>query len=210
MATCPRDGTKIDHEYGMTTCPTCGSILFVDFNGEAQIEETPSEAGAAPQPEFVPNPSPEEMADPLGLMDLGSDDSQGFESLPSETQDVEPSMATPTESSDPLGLSDYANSEYSQAKDGPFLFRLEISGIDTKELREALREALSDRRFTWSGDEILHKRLKMGRLVLADLSPVKCSILVSRLKRLPVQIRWEQYAVTLSEPGSPETPEETT
>jgi hypothetical protein len=96
---------------------------------------------------------------------------------------------------DPLGISQYANSEISSAKDGPFLFRILLSGIDTKEIREALREAMEDSRFGWDSVQLM-SRISKGNLVIDRVSPVKASILVNRIKRLPLGIRWEQYAIT--------------
>lgn len=95
---------------------------------------------------------------------------------------------------DPLGIKGYIDSEISQAKDGHLLFRVYVSGIDSKEIRESLREAMSDSRFGWDADEVLG-RVQKGELKLENVSPVKASILVNRIKRLPVHIRWEQYDI---------------
>jgi hypothetical protein len=96
---------------------------------------------------------------------------------------------------DPLNLNEFANSEISSAKDGPLLFRVLISGIDTREIRESIREVLEDSRFAWDSGGIFSK-ISKGHLAIDGLSPVKASILITRIKRLPVQIRWEQYAIT--------------
>lgn len=102
---------------------------------------------------------------------------------------------------DPLNLNEFANSEVSSAKDGPLLFRVLISGIDTKEIRESIREVLEDSRFAWDSHAIFAKVSK-GNLVINGLSPVKASILITRIKRLPVQIRWEQYAISQGQPDA--------
>lgn len=109
------------------------------------------------------------------------------------TQEASTSDLGPAD--DPLGISQYANSEISSAKDGPFLFRILLSGIDTKEIREALREAMEDSRFGWDSVQLM-SRISKGNLVIDRVSPVKASILVNRIKRLPLGIRWEQYAIT--------------
>jgi len=100
---------------------------------------------------------------------------------------------------DPLNLNDFANSELSGAKDGPLLFRVLISGIDTREIRDSIREVLEDPRFAWDSNEIFSK-ISKGHLAINGLSPVKASILITRIKRLPVQIRWEQYAIAQGQP----------
>ncbi len=97
--------------------------------------------------------------------------------------------------SDPLNLNEFANSEVSAAKDGPLLFKILISGIDTREIRDSIREVLEDPRFAWDSNEIFSKVSK-GHLTINGLSPVKASILITRIKRLPVEIRWEQYAIS--------------
>lgn len=101
---------------------------------------------------------------------------------------------------DPLGLNEYANSEISQAKDGMLVFKLLISGIDSKEIRESIREAMEDARFGWDVNSIIGQ-INKGDLTIENLSPVKATILINRIKRLPIQIRWEQYAITQIDEG---------
>lgn len=130
-----------------------------------------------------------------------------FQSFDEPTADLDPQVQgvdnsvenTPSQAfgpaSDPLGLNDFANSEVSSGRDGPLLYRVLISGIDTKEIRESIREVLEDSRFAWDSAEI-YGRIQKGDLVIDGMSPVKASILVTRIKHLPVTIRWEQYAIT--------------
>ncbi|RYZ71914.1 MAG: hypothetical protein EOP05_11565 [Proteobacteria bacterium] len=101
--------------------------------------------------------------------------------------------------SDPLNLNEFANSEVSSGRDGPLLFRVILQGIDTKEIREIIREVLNDDRFRLDSVAIM-ARVSKGKLVIDGLSPVKASILVTRIKKLPVTIRWEQYAITEANP----------
>lgn len=100
---------------------------------------------------------------------------------------------------DPLGLNDYANSELSQAKDGLLSFKILISGIDSKEMRETLRSALDDQRFGWNPNELI-SRISKGVLRIDNVASVKAVILINRIKRMPVKVRWEQYAITKMEP----------
>jgi hypothetical protein len=103
---------------------------------------------------------------------------------------------------DPLGLNDFANSEISQAKDGMLAFTVLISNIDTKEIRESLRSALDDQRFAWNPNDLMSKISRNGTLAIENVSPVKAVILINRIKRLPVGISWEQYAISQVEPSS--------
>ena len=181
----------------MSQCPGCGAFSFVDMDGQASLQDDHLEqensaqtpGGAASTSDFV---------DPIeGLLGTAARDVSPSE--PAEpayefgSSDPAPQAFGPA--SDPLNLNEFANSEVSSAKDGPLLFRILISGIDTKEIRESIREVLQDSRFAWDSNEIFSKVSK-GHLAINDLSPVKASILVTRIKRLPVQIRWEQYAIT--------------
>lgn len=118
--------------------------------------------------------------------------SEGFDSVPDFST---PDFGRPD---DPLDLNEYANSELSSAKDGLLLFRIFISGIDSKEIRESIREAMDDRRFGWDPAALLSRASK-GDLVIDNVTPIKATILISRIKRLPVRIRWEQYAITQME-----------
>jgi hypothetical protein len=112
--------------------------------------------------------------------------------MPVENEVKNPDFGPPD---DPLGINDYANSEISQAKDGLLVFRIFISGIDSKEVKQSIREAIEDSRFGWDAAEIIGK-IKRGDLRIEQVSAVKASILINRIKRLPVKIRWEQYAIT--------------
>jgi hypothetical protein len=70
-----------------------------------------------------------------------------------------------------------------------------ISGIDTKDLRSEIRQAIQDSRFGWDAGAVMAS-IKGGTLVLPRISPVKASIVINRIKNLAVQIRWEQNAIT--------------
>ncbi|MES2854514.1 MAG: hypothetical protein V4692_01570 [Bdellovibrionota bacterium] len=268
-AQCPRCGTNLKDDYGMTQCPGCSVFAFVDMDGNAQINspDAPEEAASesiidatvesyADTPtDFAANFSTDSMMpamDPAGIettavnADLPSsyaeeisgisgisgvpenqisdfqmeNPADSFESMeaPEAEQPLDFQMGIVDEAApeppsdgfsealpdfgpadDPLGLNGFANSEISSGKDGPFLFRILILGIDSKEIRESIREALEDSRFGWDPDQILSK-LDKGKLVIEDLAPVKATIIIHRIRRLPVKIRWEQYAISQIEP----------
>jgi hypothetical protein len=183
----------------------------LEFSEVTQVRDEFEDQPAAVEPEFqemsmdpmeldspitsdenvVPKPADLPIeAVPLNLEEYAS--GGAFAGDPSSTQNP---VGSP---GDPLGIQDYANSEISSAKGGPTLIRLLISGIDTKEIRESLREAITDSRFGWDVDAIMNSIAK-GELRIENVSPVKASIAVNRIKRLPVRIRWEQYAVTQAE-----------
>ncbi|MCM2280451.1 MAG: hypothetical protein NDI61_01235 [Bdellovibrionaceae bacterium] len=220
MATCPTCGVILFVD--MDGEAMLGSQVSVPLGDEIQTPAPPP----APPPEeshafdplaaLQPLPESEAVAEPAPPEPdaMNMDQFLGYdEAAPEPTLETASETASEQESlspnvgdsgevggpGDPLGISEYANSEFSQAKDGPFLFRLVITGIDSKELREAIREAMLDTRFGWDADELLRNVTK-GELHVRNMSPVKATILINRIKRLPVHIRWEQYPVTQAEP----------
>lgn len=226
MPQCPNCGTNLKDEYGMSQCPSCRAFLFIDMDGIAHIErgdgapaaskfdqlpptfesqETAESefSGFVPQaePEPVSEPAPELVEDARQEFDISQP--PAFTDLPDPESQVKPKPPPvrhpkPTEfgsAEDPLSLKEFANSEISAGKTGPLLFRILISGIDTKEIRQSIREALQDQRFAWDA-EAIYAQISRGDLVIENVPPVKASIFVSRVKRLPVKIRWEQYAIS--------------
>jgi hypothetical protein len=253
----------------MVTCPTCGTILFIDMDGiahrgtEAEPEAAPvsppaAEPIASPdafggfssdlfpfdpvQPEPVPGAQPEaihaaemggdndfgnfpdpaaenspamplampeaQATDYLASSNVGTPDEFSMDSLlgygdpsasPSEAADGSNSLGLQSSeigpANDPLGISSYANSEISLAKDGPFVFHIHLSGIDTKEIRAALKDSMEDSRFAWNVAQLMGK-ISKGDLTLENIPPVKAAILINRIKRLPIDIRWEQVPIT--------------
>lgn len=110
-----------------------------------------------------------------------------------------PDTMSQLDPNDPLGLSAYANSEMSAAKNGPLVVSIVISGIDAKDLRDEIRQAMQDSRFGWDTGQIMAS-IKGGVLRIDRVSPVKATILINRIKSLAVRIRWEQSAITEIDP----------
>lgn len=88
----------------------------------------------------------------------------------------------------------FGNSEMSGGRDGTLRYNLIIEGIDTADVREAFREAITDKKFVWDIDQIL-KSVRNGKVLIPNVAPTKGYILVTRLRNLPLKIRWEQYAI---------------
>ena len=169
-------------------------MLFIDMEGLAHLSAAEEPAAPAPDFEIVAE------ADSTALDSFFSGESPGLldESVQAGLdlgREAGSSSGYATSPNDPLGLNAFANSELSAARDGPLLFRIVISGIDSKEMRETIREAMTDPRFAWDVGALL-SRIDKGNLTIENVAPVKASVLVNRLKRLPVTIRWEQHAVS--------------
>lgn len=76
----------------------------------------------------------------------------------------------------------------------PLTYDLILRGLDIPKQIEAVREAIQDSRFGWDPDQILGE-IREGVLVLKNLSPIKCSLLVQRLKFSDVDVEWRQHAL---------------
>ncbi len=169
----------------------------IDVAGEGEPQAVGDMAGGfgfeAPSAFDMPSgfdaSSPESPMESLGMASFQT---------PEPSEPERPAMAFGP-ASDPLNLNEFANSEVSSGRNGPLLFRLFLTGIDTKEIRESIREVLNDDRLRLEASTIL-SQVSKGNLVIDGLSPVKASILVNRIKRLPITIRWEQYAITEANP----------
>ncbi len=93
-----------------------------------------------------------------------------------------------------LDINEYGNSEVSVGLEGVMWFNIYIGGIDSGDILEAIRESLLDPQFMWDIGEIMGG-VRNGELELLKVSPVKASIVVNRLKSMPIQIRWEQHTI---------------
>jgi hypothetical protein len=91
----------------------------------------------------------------------------------------------------PRSISDVSEFSNSDQAFGPLSYSVMIDAIDTKEVRQQLAEALNDAKFQWDAKELL-KQIKMGRLLLENLNPVKASVLIHRLQDVPVKVSWTQ------------------
>jgi hypothetical protein len=92
----------------------------------------------------------------------------------------------------------YAQSESSNAASGAFYYDVLLEGIDSEDLRVSVREALRDVRFGWKVEDQMGK-VRRGTLLLEKLNPVKASIVISRLKSLPLKIKWSQNGILESD-----------
>lgn len=218
MVQCPKCSTTIDAEFGMVTCPNCQSVVFIEFDGTAKIADDEQidrsqkaeqmnlqdgEANELPHPDL--SAFDEALSESMFTLDPAIVASENPLSQLSQPESEGSPQTRPTMVSsevlspnDPLGVTDYANSEFSQGKDGPLLFNLFIEGLDSKEIRDSLREAMNDSRFSWDSAQLLGQ-IRNGQLLITNVSPVQASILVNRLKRLPLSISWEQHAITTIE-----------
>lgn len=121
-----------------------------------------------------------------GSGEFGSASEAGY-SAPGESDFQRPAFET-SDSSDFSEVAEFGNAEVTQAA---FSYSVRIEGIDSAEVRKSLEEALNDSKFNWNPSELM-SQIKDGALTIRSVSAVKASILVQRIKYLPVKISWRQ------------------
>ncbi len=210
---CPVCAATLDQDFGVVACSQCQSLLFIDMEGGVQVSET----SASPPGTQTDTQTDSQIASTKvssAAIENYFENSQGLDPLPADTlptntlpsgqfqpEDLalDPVPPDPALPMDPLpampetsGFADvleFANSE--RTSQGPLSYTIVIEGIDTKDVRENLKDALLDPKFQWDLREIMNK-LEDGRIELKDLNPAKASVLVHRLRDLPLTVRWRQ------------------
>lgn len=122
-----------------------------------------------------------------------------YESAPAEEANYDfsqplgattPQPMTPLEpESNPLSdIADFGNADLNQSA---LNYTITISGIDSGALRTQIQEAITDSKFGWNVIQIM-AQIKGGVLTIRSVNAVKASILIQRVKYLPVKISWRQ------------------
>lgn len=194
MLSCPFCQTELVDDFGLLDCPGCDASLFIEMDGSVRSsQEEPAEEQFAAEVE-VPSEAPDEFlmpADPTVV-----EESPLEEPIPEESQMedeplvVPPSVADHFESTD---MADLATAIDQRGAIDGLRYDLKISGIDTADLRREVFEAFVDKKLGWDAEEVINS-INAGVLELKSISAVKAHVLVQRLKVLPLQIRWDQYA----------------
>ena len=256
--TCFNCNTKIeDDSYGLTQCPSCHTLIFIDFDGHVQ---KPPEDKAIDQDEVFDDSG--EQQEPLSSSSVDFDipteatledqnkvtnESEGFKDasedasfqealdsdLFSDKQKSQSDFDIPQDnfftdissqetnesgknensgSEDDIhndnfdqqkvndehlqDVVDYANSS-DNLDSGGFYYNIIISGIDSKNLRESVLDALDDNRFGWKKEEI-NGLIKNGQVTIEKVNAAKTYILISYLKFLPIKVKWDQISIIKS------------
>jgi hypothetical protein len=156
---------------------------YEEHDPTQMIANPPPSGAEPPQPEHELPAHEEAPADPFNI-------------VPDEPHaEVYRPAATAQDSPDLSDIAKFGNSGASSGRDGSLRYNLFITGIDTVDVREAFREAITDRKLVWDIDQIL-RSLKNGEVLIPNVTPPKAFILISRLRNVPVQVRWEQYALS--------------
>lgn len=213
MGNCPVCSQSVADDFGLVECSKCGAQLIVHVDGTVEYSGTKDEAAdldaAAPE-SATPAPEPQEDFNFEATADDAPAEaySEALAEAPAEAPEThaEPppqespeapmyKMENQGNSPNLSDLAAFANSPESGGREGPFRYTVSISGIDTSDVRLAFREAITDRKFMWDTEQIL-RSIKQGQVVIANVSPGKAYILINRLRSLPVDVSWEQNAIT--------------
>lgn len=167
MVNCPVCQAEIIEDFGLVTCSSCGSQVLLELDQPSPLN--------APAPIVPPEPAV-----------------QNSENMIDELSQV--IFNEIAETSDMSDVAEFGNSQMSQGREGMLRFNLYIGGIDTSDIREEVRWALTDAKFLWDADQFMNS-IHNGELAIKAVTPVKSALLLQRLRAIPVEIRWEQYAI---------------
>lgn len=161
----------------------------VEGEENAVVEKVVEEGVAAEAPEEQGVEEIESNA--ISAESLDNEKPKEFGFLDEEEIEAPPIVQNPGDLSD---LADFGNSVDSHSRDGGLRYKLIISGIDSADLRSALRDVLSDKRLLLDY-EVLLKSVKDGVMLVDNINAVKATILIQRISELPIEIKWEQHAI---------------
>ncbi len=224
MSQCPYCQSEISDDFGLVTCKSCGQSIMISIDGHIQkIDPSGVDPGDAQdlssgevggeefEEDYPSEPLPEQPLGPdseVQALELAQDSYEEEAVLPEIPSHVDPA---PFEE-DPLGgdlkeavpppetdasfgdVVSFANSDSNQWTEGNIKYKVIISGVDSAELKLELKLILSEPRFMWDHFALMSS-IKAGELILNDISAVKASVLVKRLRPLSVGVRWEQYVL---------------
>lgn len=198
---CHKDIEISEQNYGaLFACPECQAVYFINFDGQPEYSEqdgSQQEVGQqVGQDLSEQNPPPLEsgMQENFveGLPDLPQNEipnemlyqlNNPFD-MPSENSGQSPEKFSDVAQS----ISNFGNSESQIAT---LNYDLKISGLDSKEIMLAFKEAIQDSKFGWETSDIM-KKIKTGELVLEKLNPAAAFILARRLRFLGLNLKWKQ------------------
>ena len=197
-ARCFKCSAPLDGDFGMITCTQCGEINFLDDGPSEAPAESPADSPAqmpAP-PNFPPPPPPSMVETASKFISLPPDGSkvEGWQIQPPPPElgrEEVPESVPPPPVDAIKEIADFGNQPVDNSSVGALFYDVQISRIDTLELRKAVVAALQDAKFKWQSEE-LENKIHNGILTIPRLSPIKASILVKKIRHLDVDVSWTQ------------------
>lgn len=216
MVECPKCHGTIEiseASFGaLFTCHLCRGLFFVGWDGQPelndQIDSQPIDQTRDPLESQDNDQASNQLSDPL------ADQASAFPdlSVPAPASDSASAALPlpPSPSWTPLDQ-DFGNLSQPQSPASaideierfanqdqeplPLSYDLNIGGLDLPKQIQLLREVLDDPRFGWDTEQIL-SQISHGVLLLRNLSPIKTSMLVHRIKSSNLEIKWRQNVLS--------------
>jgi hypothetical protein len=206
MNQCPVCSSEIQDAFGLTECPGCHKILFADFDGVLKVQEEAhaaddflvTEAPTTETNNFSDDWNASEEAAPISLENL---DPLVEPEPEAELSAIAEEAPAPVFRETPSAIDEintFANSDESSLKNGALLYNLTVTNIDTEDLKREIIDILKESKLNI---DVLKLKFSLPTLELKDLNPIKASVIVSKIKHLPVDVEWIQKSV-LSEGDS--------
>lgn len=121
-----------------------------------------------------------------------------FEALPTESPSIENISYEAPQTTSGQDFSSIANEIESfgnrETSVAGISYDLEITGLDTKQSQELLREAIDDARFGWHPEDIV-REIRTGTCRLKNLTPVQAFVIARRIQFIDVDMKWTQHVL---------------
>lgn len=200
MSLCPVCQTEIQDAFGLVQCPNCKTMLVAEFDGSLKLQS--EEVNHSDEDAVVASENAEPAVQADEAQDLGGSYVPS-ESQPSEPWDLGAVDSVPVaETQSPIEtpvieelkeIQRFGESDASKLSEGDLIYNLLFENVVTQELKAEILAELKDKRFMIREDSI---DIKDGTIHVKGLNPVKLSVLVTKLKHLPIQISWDQNSLT--------------
>lgn len=180
---CKNDVPVTEAQYGaLYTCPKCVAVYFVGFDGQPEFGdmeipiEPIVEVTAHVQEEVVP-------VEETFINDFSLNPVMDAAVVPEAHFESSSAFAAAAQE-----ITDYANQEEVVSS---ISYDVVISGLDTKEVMQAFKDAIEDSKFGWLTQDIL-SQIKNGQSTLKNLNPIQAFVLANRIQYLDLDIEWKQ------------------
>lgn len=218
MSQCPACSSEIQDAFGLVECPNCHKVLFADFDGTLKIhdESTSHSENAEDIPTHelseeandvdfntnwnliseAPAPSLDALDPAVDADESVQANDAGFSDIIENVEPEEELLADKKDLNAIDEINQFASSQESSLQKGSLIYNLTIKNIDTEDLKEEIMEVLKEDKL---GIDTKKLKFSLPTLELKDLNPVKVSVIVSRIKHLPIDLEWTQRSVITNE-----------
>lgn len=198
MESCPscfQNVEILESHYGtLFNCPHCNAVFFIGWDGKPEVASHTANKIEAPAPEVSASIDsgfePQSVETPVNNFSAMPEIQPEIQPESQSISEVAPDQLKPNPFQDVVDFGNSTNLE------GVLRYTLKIQGIDHSTILEQVKDQLDDSRLGWKIEDVL-SQIQNGELVLSDLNTAKASVIVQRLKHLPVQISWKQILATI-------------